>query len=235
MFKALSQNRNTFKLLPVIQGYDEELLDYSINRLNDTMKRYNGGSFDCVGIGGLVPLSQRCDERLVSIIAYIRKKLPEAYIHCFSLGSPLMMLLAFYCGADTVDTQGWIKGAAYRAINLPGMGSVKLRLKDKKDNQKLFEKNYKKLLHHLEYLESNEGFKPLYSLDELIDTPNERRLHNRAVHNLYTYIYEARKAREAIKEGYFEEFVEKRFLGSKVFKRLFEIAKERIECNKKRY
>ena len=227
MFEELSKNNhNHFILLPVIQGYDIKLLNHFMNRLNYIIKIYNGGYFDYVGIGGLVPLSQRCDERIVKVISYIRKSLPDAYIHCFSLGSPLMMLIAFYCGADTVDTQGWIKSAAFRAINLPGMGSVKLRLKDKRYNPKLFEKNYKKLASHLEYLESNEGFKPIYLLDDLIDTPDERKIHNRSLHNLYVSLYEARKAREAIKGEYFEEFLEERFSRSKMLRKLFNKAKE---------
>jgi len=232
MFKALSKKHDRFKLLPVIQGYDVRLLDYFIDRLKYIMKKYNGGSFDYIGIGGLVPLSQKCDERIVNVITYIRRKFPDAYIHCFSLGSPLMMLVAFYCGADSVDTQGWIKSAAFRAINLPGMGSVKLRLRDKRERPKLFEENYKKLESHLEYLELNEGFKPLYPLDNLIDTPDERRTHNRALHNLYVYVYEARKAREAIKGGHFEEFLEERFSKSKRLQRLFKKAREIKKCIK---
>jgi tRNA-guanine family transglycosylase len=236
MFKALSQgNNNTFKLIPVIQGYDNSVLDYSINYLSKTMEKYNGGTFDYAGIGGLVPLSQRCDKRLVDIIAYVRERLPDAHLHCFSLGSPLMMLLAFYCGADTVDTQGWIKSAAYRAINLPGIGSINLRLKDKTEKPKYFEKSFNKLENHLNYLESSEGFKPLYSLEELVDTPTENRLHNRAIHNLYTYIYEAKKAREALEKEYFNEFTEERFSRTRL-KTLFERAKavvtkcEKISC-----
>jgi len=233
MFEELSKNdHDHFILLPVIQGYDVKLLNYFINNLNRIVRRYNGGYFDYVGIGGLVPLSQRCDERIINIISYTRRKLPDAYIHCFSLGSPLMMLIAFYCGADTVDTQGWIKSAAFRAINLPGIGSVKLRLKDKEDNPKLFERNYKKLASHIEYLESNERFKLIYPLDDLIDTPNERRIHNRAMHNLHVYVYETQKAREAIKGGYFEEFLEERFSRSKILGKLFEKAKEIKKCDK---
>ena len=233
MFEELSKNNHDhFILLPVIQGYDIKLLNYFMNRLNYIMRRYNGGYFDYVGIGGLVPLSQRRDERIVNVISYIRKNLPDAYIHCFSLGSPLMMLIAFYCGADTVDTQGWIKSAAFRAINLPGMGSVNLRLKDKEDKPELFERNYKKLASHLEYLEANEGFKSPYSLDDLIDAPNERRIHNRAMHNLYVYVYESQKAREAIKGEYFEEFLEERFSRSKILGKLFEKAKEMKKCGK---
>lgn len=233
MFEKLSKmEHNHFILLPVIQGYDIRLLNHFLNHLISIIRSYNGGCVDYVGIGGLVPLSQRCDERLIKVISYIREKLPKAYIHCFSLGSPLMMLIAFYCGADTVDTQGWIKGAAFRAINLPGIGSVKLRLKDKKINPKLFEKNYKKLVSHLEYLESNEGFKPIYSIDELIDTPNERRIHNRAIHNLYVYIYETKKAREAIKGEYFEEFIEERLSRSKTLRKLLNKVKEARKCEK---
>lgn len=234
MFKTLSQdNNNTFKLIPVIQGYDNSVLGYSINYLSKIMERYNGGTFDYAGIGGLVPLSQRCDKRLVDIIVYVRGKLPDVHLHCFSLGSPLMMLLAFYCGADTVDTQGWIKSAAFRAINLPGIGSVKLRLKDKTETPKYFEKSFNKLESQLNCLESKEGFKPLYSLEELVDTPTENRLHNRAIHNLYTYIYEAKKVREALENEYFDEFIEERFSRSIRLKKLFERAKEVVpKCEK---
>jgi len=220
MFKALHQdgNDNDLTLIPVIHGYDLSSLSYTINSVKNIMKKYNGGSLDYVGIGGLVPLSQKRDNRLVQIIAYVRRILPNSYIHCFSLGSPLMMLIAFFYGADSVDTQGWIKSAAYRAVNLPGLPSVKIRRREKEENPKEFERKFMKLEKHLEYLESNEGFKPIYPLEELIDTPKENRLHNRALHNLYVYVYEAKEARKAISKGYFDDFIRERLSKSKLKK-----------------
>lgn len=220
MFKMLQQKENitNFTLLPVIHGYNKSSIDYSIKRLKDIMRKYNGDSLNYVGIGGLSPLSQRSDIRLATIISYIRTKLPETYIHCFSLGSPLMMLIAFLYGADTVDTQGWIKNAIFRAINLPGIGTVKLRLRDKEKDRRIFNKNFRKLEKQLEYLEVNEGFKPLYPFADLVDAPKNNRIHERALHNIYVYVYEARKVRESIKRGYFNEFIQERLSNTKLKK-----------------
>lgn len=212
MFEALHQNGfdNQINLIPVIHGYDVPTLDYFIDNLEKIAGKFNL-ELDTVGIGSLAPLSQRSDIRLSEIISHVRDRFPDSHLHCFSLGSALMMLVAFLNGADTVDTQGWIINAVYRYINLPGMGATKLRLKDKDENEKLFMRNYNKLSEHLDYLEKYEGFKPLYPLEDLIDLPDESRLHNRAMHNLYVYVYEARMVREAMKKDFFDEFIIERF------------------------
>ena len=49
---------------------------------------------------------------------------------------------------------------------------------------------------------------------------------------MYVYVYESQKAREAIKGGYFEEFLEERFSRSKILRKLFEKAKEMKKCGK---
>jgi len=216
MFEALNQNdyENQVNLIPVIHGYDIPSLKYFIDKLEKMMIKF-GVTLDSVGLGSLAPLSQRYDIRLSNIISYVRKRFPESHLHCFSLGSALVMLIAFLNGADTVDTQGWMINAVYRYINLPGIGAIKLRLKDKKENEKLYQRNYNRLSNHLEYLEDLEGFKPLYPLEELIDSSSENKLHNRALHNLYVYNYEAKKVREAMDNNYFDEFIIERFSRNK--------------------
>lgn len=224
MFEALNQNDfdNQINLIPVIHGYDIQSLNYFVDNLEKLGEKFNI-ELDAVGIGSLAPLSQRSDIRLSTIISYVRERFPSSHLHCFSLGSSLMMLVAFMNGADTVDTQGWIINAVYRSINMPGIGAIKLRLKDKEENEKLFNRNFNKLSEHLDYLEENESFKPLYPLEDLIDLPNESRLHNRALHNLYVYVYEAKMVREALKKDFFDEFILERFSRNKRLTKFIEI------------
>lgn len=227
MFTSLNGQNATMNLMPVIHGHNRDEILHSIHRTKSVLQRCGSQQLDRIGIGSLVPLAQHPSlrTRIVEVITVARASLPHPHIHCFALGSPMTMLLAFYCGADTVDSQGWMLNAAFRYVHLPGLPAVRLSARHKTKSPDVFSQKQRLFEDHLEKLNRDEGFEPLFaSTEELIDTDEESRVHNRAVHNLYVYNYEARKAQEAITEGKFEQFIESRFKGT-TFERLFVYAK----------
>ena len=51
------------------------------------------------------------------------------------------MLFAFYCGADTVDSQSWIISAAFKNVQLPGFPWTRFSSREQeKDSDKYEEK-----------------------------------------------------------------------------------------------
>ncbi len=219
MFRASEAwSESRLRLVPVIQGYDVPTIDHTIQCLRRIMREHNGGRLDCVGIGGLAPLSQRRDIRLAHIISHVRKQLPDSHIHCFSMGSPLSMLVAFNYGADTVDSQAWIKNAAFRTVTLPGKGGINLRIRDKTINPAKFNRDYRRLEKEFENLQATESFKPPFPLESLLDTPTENRVHNRALHNLYVFVYEANRVREEARTDSLQRFVRERLAGTSFVK-----------------
>ena len=108
---------DNFQLMPVLHGHDPETLKRS---LDDILKIW-GQEPDIIGIGSLAPLARNGNKRTaIDVIVTVRQLLPNTHIHCFSLGSALLMLFAFYCGADTVDSQTWMMSAAFKQVQLPG-------------------------------------------------------------------------------------------------------------------
>lgn len=236
MFRELSKehDNNSFQLIPVIHGHDYLGILDSIGSIHAILRNHQVDNVKIVGIGSLVPLSKVGSytdrQRILDIIAMVRRQLPKAHIHCFSLGSSLMMLLAFYCGADSVDSHSWMINAAYKYVQLPGFRAIGLRMKD---NQDRLSKNLSVFKQRAKELEDSEGFKLPYDDIEgkLLDT-DKNNVHYRACHNLYVYNYEVNHAHEAIKVGRFEEFVQSRVSGT-AFESLFDHVKALMKKNKR--
>ncbi|ODS40271.1 MAG: hypothetical protein A7315_09065 [Candidatus Altiarchaeales archaeon WOR_SM1_79] len=224
MYAKLKEYNDKFKILPVVHGHCPRTLKTSMDGITAIMMKYNGGEIESVGIGSLAPLS-RCGYpqkiKIVDILTRVRKNLPDAHIHCFSLGSAVMMHLAFYCGADTVDSQSWIVGAGYKLVQLPGFKLTRLSKKEPK-----FENNLKEFENHYRKLEKEEDFQIPFPIEKLID--NEcNNVHYRAVHNLSVYYYEVKKIQEAIEDNKLDEFIEQRVKDT-YFYNVFKYAKERV-------
>ena len=120
---------NGFRLIPVLHGHDASTLRRAFN---DIVKIW-GKDPPIVGIGSLAPLARNGSKRtVIDTICTVRQFLPNAHIHCFSLGSALLMLFAFYCGADTVDSQTWIMSAAFKYVQLPGFHLTRFSRRESK-------------------------------------------------------------------------------------------------------
>ena len=245
MFEKLKDSDlpDYFQLMPVLHGYDPETLKRSLNRI---IKIW-GEEPRIVGIGSLAPLALNGSKRtVIDVISTVRQLLPNAHIHCFSLGSALLMLFAFYCGADTVDSQSWIISAAFKNVQLPGFPWTRFSSRERdKDSDKYEEKRNAFADRLLELIEEEEfAIKDwderkdweirdkddaLFYLDYLEHRDGEKHIHRRACHNLYAFNFEAKRVREEKKKGAtaLEIFIESR-MKSPVYKKIFEYATEKV-------
>ena len=232
-----------FRLMPVLHGYDPETLKQSLNRIIEIW----GEEPPIVGIGSLAPLALNGNKRTaIDTICTVRQLLPNAHIHCFSLGSALLMLFAFYCGADTVDSQSWIISAAFKNVQLPGFPWTRFSSRERdKDSDKYEEKRNAFADRLLELIEEEEFAvkdwdkkndweirdkgEALSYLDYLEHQDGERHIHRRACHNLYVFNFEAKRVREEKKKGAkaLETFIKSR-MKSPVYKKIFEYATEKV-------
>lgn len=226
-----------FRLMPVLHGYDAETLKRSL----DDIIAIWGQEPSIIGIGSLAPLALNGSKRtVIDIILAVRRLLPNSHIHCFSLGSALLMLFAFYCGADTVDSQTWIVSAAFKNVQLPGFHSTRFSSREAKKNLAKYEQARRAFVQRLLQLTIEEGFEvknwdsdevwptsnesdALLYLDYLEDRDGQKTVHGRACHNLYSFNFEAGRVRREKKMGNLETFIERR-MKSTTYRRTLEYA-----------
>ena len=247
MFEKLSSLNGTFpndfQLMPVLHGHDTEAL----KRALDDIVKICGQDPPIVGIGSLEPLARNGSKRTaIDIICKVREFLPKSHIHCFSMGSVLLMLFAFYCGADTVDSQSWMLSAAFKYVQLPGFPWTRLSSREKEKDPIKYEITRKKFARHLLKKIDAENFtvknwnedepweiknikEALAYLDYLEDKDKHNHIHRRACHNLYAFNFEASRVREERKKGIssLETFIRSR-MKSTVYKNTFEHAVEKV-------
>lgn len=255
MFEKLSSLNGTFpndfQLMPVLHGHDTEAL----KRALDDIIKICGQDPPIVGIGSLEPLARNGSKRTaIDIICKVREFLPESHIHCFSMGSVLLMLFAFYCGADTVDSQSWMLSAAFKHLQLPGFSWTRLSPREKKKDPKKYEKIRREFANHLLKLKAEENFSvknwgrgglrridneqdAISYLNYLEDKEGKNRInhiHRRACHNLYAFNFEANRVRQEMhkNKSALEPFIESR-MKSTVYRKTFEHAVEKVNSKSK--
>ena len=244
MFKELNSRNggipDNFHLMPVIHGHSmrslKQRIDEIVNICSDP---------PIVGIGSLAPLARNGSKRMViDLICKVRKLLPNSHIHCFSMGSALLMLFAFYCGADTVDSQSWMLSAAFKNVQLPGFHWTRFSQREREKDPVKYKQTRRAFAKHLLQLMNDEEFvikywdnqpeeirsicneqEALVYLDDLEDKDGKNNIHRRACHNLYTFNFEANRVRQEMKQGMstLETFIESR-MKSTIYKRTFEYA-----------
>lgn len=229
--------RDGFRLMPVLHGHDIETLKRSLDDIVPVM----GHEPDIVGIGSLAPLAKNGNTRkAVDVILYVRQMLPKAHVHVFSMGSALLMLFAFYCGADTVDSQTWIMTAAFKQVQLPGFPQTRFSKREAEDYPTKYQQTRYAFVQQLLKLIREEGFivrdwdtgdqwpiadenEALAYLDYLEDNEGINHIHRRACHNLYSFNFEAERMCQAIEAGEVETFIQGR-MKSTIYRRAFEYA-----------
>jgi queuine/archaeosine tRNA-ribosyltransferase len=228
---------NGFRLMPVLHGHDAETLKRALDDVTSILNHQP----EIVGVGSLAPLAQNGNTRkAIDVILKVRQLLPDAHIHCFSMGSALLMLFAFYCGADTVDSQTWIMSAAFKQVQLPGFHLTRLSPREAERDPVKYERTRCAFAEHLLRLIQDEGFavkdwdtggdwpitderEALAYLNYLEDRDGINHIHRRACHNLYAFNFEAGRVRQAMTAGTLESFIQKR-MKSTVYRRRFEYA-----------
>ncbi len=235
MFEALGDHTRPY-LMPVLHGHDHATLHRGL----DELINFLGHEPHVIGIGSLAPIAQNGSKHTaIDVLLAVRKLLPNAHIHCFSMGSALLMLLAFYCGADTVDSQTWILSAAFKQAQMPGYYITRLSYKEhQKDSEKYTAARNRFAEHLLHLVEHNYCVRDWISgepwiitthrdalsyVDYLEDQQDLNRVHQRACHNLYSFNFEARSYREELINGNVEDFIRKRVAKTK-YSKVFEYA-----------
>lgn len=241
MFNALAMYngkvRDGFKLMPVLHGHDIETLKRSLDNIVSVI----GDEPDIVGIGSLAPLAKNGNTRkAVDVILYVRQMLPNAHIHVFSMGSALLMLFAFYCGADTVDSQTWIMTAAFKQVQLPGFHQTRFSKREAEAYPTKYQQTRNAFVQQLLKLIKEEAFivrdwdtgdrwyisnenEALAYLAYLEDNEGINHIHRRACHNLYSLNFEADRMCQIIQAGEVEAFIQGR-MKSTIYRQAFEYA-----------
>ncbi len=239
MFEELKKKQLSIfpPLMPVLHGHDAKTL----SRAFDDIVEIWGQEPAIVGIGSLAPLARNGNKRtVIDVILTARQLLPNAHIHCFSLGSALLMLFAFYCGADTVDSQTWIMSAAFKQVQLPGFHLTRFSPREAAKDHIKYEKTRRAFAQHLLRLIAEEGFTvkdwdvgetwsirderdALSYLDYLEDSDGINHVHRRACHNLYAFNFEANQVRKKKRVGTLATFIDSR-MKSTVYRKAFEYA-----------
>ena len=246
MFEALEcWNGNlpdNFQLMPVLHGHDPETLKRS---LDDILEIW-GQEPDIVGVGSLAPLARNGNKRTaIDVILTVRQLLPTAHIHCFSLGSALLMLFAFLCGANTVDSQTWMMSAAFKQVQLPGFPWTRFSPREAEKDRAKYERTRHAFAQHLLKLIHDEDFavknwntgekqnisnesEALVYISYLEDRDGENNVHRRACHNLYALNFEASRVRQEKDADRLETFIRSRMKNT-IYRRVFEYAVEQID------
>ena len=232
MAREMADVTSSMALMPVIHGHTKRQLLGCIQRLRQIADRQHQPLLNHVGIGSLAPLAQRGDATLaVEVIRQVRTELPNSQIHCFSMGSALLMLLAFYSGADSVDSQTWMVSAGFKLAQLPGHYVTRMAMREY-NTEARFNQAMQQFQNRLGILADEEGFtaKNWISGDvldltgaaarrqyvaDLVDLVSNEHVHNRACHNLWSFNFEVRRYRAAQRKGLLDQFMEGRLRNSR--------------------
>jgi queuine/archaeosine tRNA-ribosyltransferase len=230
--QILSGKHRKMTLLPVIHGHTRRSILGCIHRLRRLAEQYDQPILEHVGIGSLAPLAKSGNVQLaVDVIHTVRRELPDSQIHCFSMGSALLMLLAFYSGADSVDSQTWMVSAGFKLAQLPGHYVLRMGKREYSSIQK-FNGAMCRFANRLARLADEEDFAAkdwqtgtLLNLKDavvrrqyvadLVDLSSNENVHNRACHNLWVYNFEVRSYREAACRGRLDHFIASRLRGTR--------------------
>lgn len=244
-------NVDKFSILPVIHGHSKKILDYSIKKIEDVI----GDKPQALGIGSLVPMvkslknsgSTGGKKNFVKILMYLREKLPNTFIHAFGIGGT-MAYLAYYCGIDSIDSNGWILKASRGVIQLPGTSDR--FLKKKPHNRPYLISNRsvrgrKREINEIDlfmkcecpiclsYLKEGSWSKKDWEKkkDEFDQYTEESRM-KRSVHNLWLYQNELELIKDAIKKRDITNFIATRLQNS-IYGKLFLIIRDNFESTQK--
>jgi len=230
--QAIVKSKSDLTLMAAIHGHSKQAISGCIDRLRRLEDKYDYPLLNHVGIGSLAPLAQRGNIHLaLEVIDHVRRQLPASQIHCFSMGSALLMLMAFYAGADSVDSQSWMVSAGFKLAQLPGHYVVRMGKREYRSHQH-FTGAMRRFSNRLLRLADDEGFyvkdwqtgkkvdvrrvaaRNEY-VESLVDLKSNEHVHNRACHNLWVYNSEVRSFRAAASTDRLDGFITSRLAGTR--------------------
>lgn len=161
---------------------------------------------DKVAIGGIVPNLLRAHKalkyrRVLSDLKEVRERLSDKTIHLYGVGGNSTLHIARLLGIDSVDSTGWRNRAARGIVQLPGSGDRSARNLGSWNGRGLSNAEWETL----EDCECPACQK--YGLEGL----KAKRTHgfcNRATHNLWVLLNEARLIEQHIADSTYEDWYE---------------------------
>lgn len=225
-------------VMPVAHGYDEESINYCIDRYEEIL-----GKIPLIGIGSLVPMVKAMKGsdkiggkwKFIELLIALRKRVKDSMIHAFGIGGT-MSYLGFYCGIDSLDSNGWIQKSGYGVIQLPGISDRFLTKKSHNrpylQNNRLYKRNGKKLLINEKDLFMNcecpvcAPFKITPDMNreersrlwkekvEFFDRGDSEGRLIRAIHNVWVFNRELELIRKHIENNTLDAFIEGRLITS---------------------
>ena len=117
------------------------------------------------------------------------------------MGSILTMHLAFLLGADSVDSQGWVRCAGHCKIQIPGLGQRFVIKNNKRFKSPQWSPCVNWSTYHCDCpICRKENYKELLESSKI----------NRAIHNAYVLCSEVRLIRKFIQKDEYLEFAQSR-------------------------
>lgn len=111
-------------LMPVVHGWNEESIRYSIKSLLSIEKEI-GEKFGGFSIGSIVPHSFKNMEKAVELILDAKKELPDdRLVHVLGLGGISTIPVALMLGIDMFDSSTWMLSAIDRFYFLPNFKRI---------------------------------------------------------------------------------------------------------------
>jgi tRNA-guanine family transglycosylase len=228
-------------IMPVAHGYCDEMIEYCVQKYEDML-----GKIPLIGIGSLVPMVKSIKGtkdiggkwKFIDNLIYLRRRLPNSLVHAFGIGGT-MTYLAFYCGVDSLDSNGWVQKSGYGVIQLPGISD---RFLIKKPHNRPYLMNNRKcrgsskIVNEIDlfmackcpicsqFHNSNNVRKEWKTKVELFDAPGEPGRLTRAVHNVSVFNDELELLVNSIKTGNLDEFIEERLFTTS-YSKLYQYAK----------
>jgi len=229
LLKLNRDNHHPLNIMPVAHGYSEEMINYCIEQYEELLD-----DIPIIGIGSLVPMVKSIKGTnkiggkwtFVKNLIYLRKRLPNTMIHAFGIGGT-MSYLAFYCGIDSLDSNGWIQKSAYGVIQLPGISDRFLFKKPHNRPYLMANRMYKrngrkKIVNEIKMFmncncpeckpfQQNPDQKQAWIKKQAyFDKDGEEGRMIRAIHNVYVFNQELELITSAIENGTLNKFIEDR-------------------------
>ncbi|MGI8467774.1 MAG: hypothetical protein ACR2N3_04910 [Pyrinomonadaceae bacterium] len=180
-----------------------------------------------LAIGGIVPNLLRAPkaiphQKILQNLIKLRDEFSDKEIHVFGIGGISTLHVAALLRIDSVDSSGWRNRAARGIILLPGkseriitqLGSWKGRTVSEEENKILFNCQCPAC--------------QKFGLDGLT-TPASQGFRNRATHNLWTLLEEAKWISEKLDSGEYKHLYQERLEGS-TYRQLVDYLAARKNC-----
>jgi queuine/archaeosine tRNA-ribosyltransferase len=172
-----------------------------------------------IALGGIVPNLLRATKampykKIIESLHHVREEFQDKQLHVFGIGGTATLHLAALLNIDSVDSSGWRNRAARGMIQLPGTGERIIAPLGKWRGREVNQEEEKKLK------KCRCPACKIYGLDGLKASKIEG-FCNRATHNLWTLIEEARLIEKYKNQGTYKDWY-KRHLENTTYRPLID-------------